>query len=189
MKKITLLIIAIAMIMVAGCKGKKAESAQPAPEPETFMNAIEKYLVESIAPEYLQGAYSIPFCNWVCADESNPDSIAVLGDFWILNYVQDADTLKTVSGGNHSGKIIICKDAEGNFYVADFDQTLDGSDNETSARRIFGDKFEEYAAAHSDDVARERIRTQSVADFVKRDSLAVKYYKDFGWPAVEIPAE
>ena len=184
MKKITLLIIAITMFFVAGCKGKK-----PAPEPETFMTAIEKFLVDSIAPCYLHGEYSIPFCTWVSPDESNPDTIAVLGDFWVLNYVQEADTLKTVSGGNHSGKMAICKDAEGHFFVADFEQTLDGRDHKPSAIRIFGDKYDEYAIAHSNQAAREKIRAKAIANFVKRDSLDVKYYRDPGWAAIEIPVE
>jgi hypothetical protein len=195
MKKTFLLMTAfITLLCIApGCKGGKktaqAAAEEPAVEVETFMTAIENYLTDIIAPDYSQGTYCIPFCDWVCADESNPDTIAVLGNFWVMNYDQEGDTLKTVSGGNHSGKMIVLKDAAGHFSVAGFEQTEDGSGYEASARRIFGGKYDDYAAAHSDEVAREKVRAQSIAAFVKRDSLEVKYYQDFGWPAVEIPAE
>ena len=193
MKKTFLLMAALiaALCIAPGCKGgKKAAQAaaeEPAAVPETFMTAIENYLTDIVAPNYRQGTYCIPFCDWVCANESNPDTIAVLGNFWVMNYDQEGDTLKMVSGGNHSGKMIVCKDADGHFSVAEFEQTADGSGFEPSARRIFGEKYDDFAAAQSDDVAREKVRAQSVAAFVKRDSLVVKYYQDFGWPAVEIP--
>ena len=194
MKKITLWAIAALVLFMAlpGCKGKKAakEAAPVAEEAvETYMTAVENFLTDSIAPNYLQGAYIIPFCNYVSADESNPDQIEVLGEFWVLNYVQDADTLKTVSGGSHPGKMTICKDEEGHFKVTAFDPVLDGSEFAPSARRIFGDKFDEFAAAQSNQDAREMCRAKSVAAFVKKAGLPVKFFKDYGWPAVEIPAE
>ena len=121
------------------------------------------------------------------ADTSNPDSVAVLGDFWVLNYVQEGDTLKTLSGGNHSGRMLVCKDSEGRYAVTEFEQTADGSDNLPSAQRIFGDKFDEFAAANSNHIEREKRREKALAEFVKRTGLSAKFYQDYGWPALEIP--
>lgn len=195
MKKTAFLILTIAVLMTAGCKGGRtagkaqgeAAAEQQAEAPDTFMDAIERYLTDSIAPNYLKAAYCIPYCNWVSADTSRPDTVAVLGDFWVLNYVQEADTLKTVSGGNHPGRMLVCKGADGRFEVTEFEQTADGSDNLTSAQRIFGDKFNEFAAAHSNDIEREKKREKALAKFVKRTGLPVHFYKDYGWPALEIP--
>ena len=183
--------MAVAILLTAGCKGgKKAQSAQvqePEQAQESYMTAIERFLTDSIASQYLQGAYCVPFCNWISADTSNPDSIAVLGDFWVMNYVQEADTLKSVSGGNHSGRMLVCKDADGHWAVKEFEQTADGSDNVSSARRIFGDKFDAFAAANSNDIEREKKRESALGEFVKATGLQVHFYKDYGWPTLEIP--
>ena len=191
MKRIALMFMAVAILLTAGCKGgKKAQSAQEQESEqaqESYMTAIERFLTDSIASHYLQGAYCVPFCNWISADTSNPDSIAVLGDFWVMNYVQEADTLKSVSGGNHSGRMLVCKDADGHWVVKEFEQTADGSDNVPSAQRIFGDKFDAFAAAHSNDIEREKKRESALGEFVKATGLQVHFYKDYGWPALEIP--
>ena len=42
--------------------------------------------------------------------------------------------------------------------------------------------------AYSDNEAREEIRKSAIAEFVRKNNLAVKYYKDYGWPAVQIPS-
>ena len=193
MKKTALALIIVILVVAAGCRnGRKAaqvaaESA--AVETETYLTAIDKYLTDSIAPYYTQGAMCIPFCTYISADESNPDQIEVLGDFWVLNYVQDADTLKTISGGNHAGKMTVAKNDAGHYEVVAFDQVLDGSELTPSAQRIFGEKFDEYAAASSNELRRRQIRAKGVAEYVRENGIPAKYYKDYGWPAVEIPAE
>ena len=190
MKNIAFRIIAAAILIgaLAGCRNnKKADNAPVEPEAETYMTAIDRYLTDSIASYYLKGEYSIPFCDFIVADESNPDRISVLGDFWVLNYDQAGDTLKCVSGGNHSGKMLIGKDAEGHFSVLSFEQTSDGSDFEPSARRIFGEKYDDFAAANSNSIERDQIRADAIARYIKRHSIPVSLYQDYGWPAIQIP--
>lgn len=63
-----------------------------------------------------------------------------------------------VSGGNHAGKMTVAKNSEGQFYVAGFDAVGDGS---------------EYLPT-------------AISEFVKKNNLTVKYYKDYGWPAVQL---
>ena len=151
--------------------------------------AIEKYLVDSIGSQYAQGDMCIPVIAMTCSDGLKNDSLYVWGDFWVFNYKVDGDTLKTVSGGNHSGKMLLLKGENGEYQVVAFEQVEDGSGNLESAKRIFGEYYDAYHAANSDEVYREKARAGSIADYVKAHKLPVKFYQDYGWPAKEIPTE
>ena len=62
MKRLALMFLAVAVLMTAGCKGgqkagkaqanaqESAQEEQSAPEQDTFMAAIERFLTDSIAP-------------------------------------------------------------------------------------------------------------------------------------------
>ena len=190
MKKISFWLLAAILVgFVAGCGNKKAEvkevtENQPV---ETCFTAIDKYLTENIGTQYLGGEVCIPFHSYVAIDESNPEDILVWGDFWVLNYDQNGDTLKTVSGGNHPGKMHVRQDKDGHFEVTDFEAVGDGSEFLPTAKEIFGDKFEDFQAANSDDQKRAAVRTDVIAEYVRLHNLPVKVYQDYGWPAVEIP--
>ena len=67
----------------------------------------------------------------------------------------------------------IKKDSEGQFSVAGFDAVGDGSEYQPTAKAIFGDRFEEFQKAYSDNEAREEIRKAAIARFVKKNNLAV----------------
>ena len=111
------------------------------------------------------------------------------GDFWVFNYKQDGDTLKTVSGGDHPGMMIVKKNENGEFVVASFEQVEDGAGNLESAKRIFGEMYDAFHSLNSNEEAREKVRAKSIANYVKANNLPVKYYQDFGWPAKEIPTK
>ena len=153
------------------------------------IEAIERYLVDSIGSQYSQGDMCIPVIAMTCSDGEKNDSLFMWGDYWVFNYKVDGDTLMTVSGGNHSGKMLLLKDEKGGYQVVSFEQVEDGSGNLESAKRIFGEFYDAYHAANSDENYREKARAGSIADYVKANNMAVKYYKDFGWPAKEIPTE
>ena len=153
------------------------------------MDAIDRYLTDSIGSLYTQGDVCIPLIAMTCSDGMKGDSIFMWGDFWVYNYKVVGDTLKTVSGGNHSGKMLLKSDENGEFQVTSFDQVEDGSGNLESAKRIFGEYYDAYHAANSDEQYREKARAISIADYVKAHNLPVKYYQDFGWPAVELKFE
>ena len=153
-----------------------------------YERIIDKYLTEEIGHNYAPGEFTIPSYSYTAVDDSNPEDIQVLGDFWVYNYNQTGDTLETVSGGNHPGKMHLKKDAEGHYTVTSFEQVEDGSGNLPSAQRIFGEHFDEFQQAQSNDEAREHARARSIAEYAQSNGLDVKYYKDFGWPAVELPA-
>ena len=196
MRKIrVILYLATAFLAVAACgtrNGKKTNSeatadAQAAEEVETCLTAIDRYLTEVIGTQYAPGEVCIPFHNFIAVDESSQEDILVWGDFWVDNYKVSGDTLLFVSGGNHPGKMHVKKDAEGHFTVTSFDAVGDGSTFLPSAKAIFGDRFDAFQQAYSDQAHREEIRKNAIAAFVAKRSLPVKVYKDYGWPAVEIP--
>ena len=109
----------------------------------------------------------------------------IWGDFWVFWYEVSGDTLKTVSGGNHSGLMTLKKENSG-YKVTSFEQTVDGADNEASAKRIFGEHFDIYQNIHSNEDIRESVRQEQLREYVKRHNLAVHFYQDYGWPAVEL---
>ena len=168
----------------------KAFMAEIEKSPE-FYAAMNKYLAESIGSQYAPGELCIPCPTVVACDQwttdSVVDSVVVLGDFWVFNFNVVGDTLKTVSGGDHPGKMCLKKNEKGEFEVISFEQVEDGHGNLESAKRIFGDMYEAFHGINSDEETREEARSLCISRYVKAHNLPVKYYQDYGWPAKEIP--
>ena len=156
---------------------------------DVIMDAINKYLVDSIGTHYAQGDMCIPVIMMTCSDGMKNDSVFMWGDYWVFNYKVAGDTLKCVSGGDHPGKMLLTKNENGEFQVVSFEQVEDGHGNQESAKRIFGEYYDALHAVNSDENYREKARAGAIADYVKANKLPVKYYLDYGWPAKEIPAE
>ena len=148
--------------------------------------AIDRYFTETIAPQYREGDVCIPFHTFISIDESNKNEIQVSGDFWVFNYDIEGNTLMTVSGGSHPGKMHIRQSPDGRYVVTAFDAVEDGTRYLPTAKRIFGKKFDAFQAANSDDVRREQIRREAVELYVANHHLPVNFYKDFGWEAVPV---
>lgn len=149
-------------------------------EEQAVRQAISDYLINEIASQYAQGEICIPTLMMVYEEGEK-----VWGDFWIFWYKVSGDTLKTVSGGNHSGLMTLNKEV-GNYKVTDFEQTEDGAGNEACAKRIFDNHYDIYQNMHSNEDVREAVRKEQLQEYVKSHNLAVRYYQDFGWPAVEL---
>lgn len=149
-------------------------------EEQAVRNAISDYLVKEIGPQYLQGELCIPTLMIV-----NEEDEYVWGDFWVFWYNVSGDTLKTVSGGNHSGKMTLSEEGDG-YKVTAFEQTEDGAGNEASAKRIFGDNYDIYQNMHDSEEVREAIRQEQLQEYIERNKLPYCYYQDYGWPAVEL---
>lgn len=149
-------------------------------EEQAVRQAISEYLVNEIGSQYAQGELCIPTLMMVCEEGEK-----VWGDFWIFWYNFSGDTLKCVSGGNHSGLMTLSKEV-GNYKVTSFEQTEDGAGNEASAKRIFNNHYDIYQNMHSNEDVREAVRKEQLQEYVKNHNLAVRYYQDFGWPAVEL---
>ena len=151
---------------------------------QALREAISDYLVKEIGSLYSPGELCIPVLMMVSTEEVSEDQARVWGDFWVFNYNQAGDTLKTVSGGNHSGLMTVQKQGD-KLTVTSFEQTEDGADNEASAKRIFGKHFDIYQNMHSNEDVREAVRKEQLKEYVRQHNLNVRYYQDFGWPAVE----
>ena len=151
----------------------------------TYFPAIDRYLTDSIGSYYAKGEHCVPIHSIVAVDERNSENILVWGDFWVFNYNQVGDTLKCVSGGSHPGLMHI-RQTEKGFEVTAFDQVEDGSRYLPTAKKIFGDKYDAFHAINSDEKNRERLRTEGLAVYAKRNGLAVNLYQDHGWPAKKL---
>lgn len=188
---LTVAIVALLLgwVSLAGCRNQSAQPAGEAAQDSvetaelpTYFTAIDDYLVAELGSQYAKGEYCVPLHMIVGVDESNPDDILVWGDFWVFNYDQVDDTLKTVSGGSHPGLMHV-RQVENAFEVTAFDQVEDGSQFLPTAKRIFADKFDAFSTIHSDDQQREQLRNEVLSDYVKKHHLQVSMYQDYGWPA------
>ncbi len=149
-------------------------------EEQAVRQAVSHYLVEEIGSQYLQGELCIPTLMMVSEEDEH-----IWGDFWVFWYNVSGDTLKCISGGNHSGLMTISKE-DGSYKVTAFEQTVDGAGNEASAKRIFGEHYDIYQNMHSNQDVREAVRLEQLQEYVKRNNLPFHYYQDYGWPAVEL---
>ena len=149
-------------------------------EEQAVRQTVSDYLVSEIGEHYLKGELCVPVLMMV-----HEDSLRVYGDFWVLWYNVVGDTLKCVSGGNHSGLMTLEK-GEGRYKVIGFEQTVDGAGNQASANRIFGNYYDIYENMHSNEAVRDAVRKEQLGEYVKRYNLPVHYYQDYGWPAVEL---
>lgn len=140
---------------------------------QALRDAILDYLIREIGCQYLQGEICIPTLMMVAEEDS-----VVYGDFWIMWYNLAGDTLKMVSGGNHSGKMTIAE-SNGTFVVTAFEQTLDGAANEPSAKRIFGTHYDIYHSMHSNESVREAVWQEQLSEYIRRHNLSARYYQDY----------
>lgn len=149
--------------------------------------AITDYLVQTIGPQYLEGEVCIPSYTLISVDDRNDKDIQAAGDFWVFNYNVEGDTLKTVSGGSHPGKMHLRRDSRGRYAVTSFEVVADGSKYLSSAKRIFGKDYDEFQAVNSNETLREERRAEDIGLYVSSWLLPVVYYQDYGWDAIAIP--
>ncbi|MBQ3997719.1 MAG: membrane lipoprotein lipid attachment site-containing protein [Paludibacteraceae bacterium] len=147
---------------------------------QALRDAISDYLVREIGTQYLQGELCIPTLLMVAEEDS-----VVYGDFWVFWYKLSDDTLQTVSGGNHAGRMTIAY-RDGQPVIAAFEQTVDGAGNDASAKRIFGSHYDIYCNMHSNADVREAVRKEQLGEYIHRHNIPARYYQDYGWQAVEL---
>lgn len=147
---------------------------------QAIRQAISDYLLREIAPYYLQGELCVP--SLLIAHETDS---TVYGDFWVFWYKIEGDTLKTVSGGSHPGKIMLTY-ANDQPQVVDFERVEDGSRFMPSAKRIFGDYYDIFMNMHSNESVREAVHREQLYEYVQQNGLNVHYYQDYGLEAKEL---
>ena len=197
---ITLAVVILLSVGMTSCKQKVTETLENAVTIEVPQNpylvAIENYLVNEFGKNYAPSEVCIPNYSVINIEEPGEPSdstevitatdIKVWGDWWVFNYNIVGDTLKCVSGGSHPGMFLLEKDGDAYKIVA-FDQVEDGSRNLPSAKRIFGDLYEDFHAINSNQEVRDSVRLAMVAQYVQEHDLSVTMLQDFGWPAVALP--
>lgn len=213
MKKKFMILLGIITVMacigLTACGGGESEepATEPAQEPETeaaepaadysaygytgedpVEGAVYEYMATEITQQYEvgEGIISIPTVAIVDRIENEDGSVDVAGLFQLDNYTVEEDTLMSQSGGEHPGKMHLVRDGDV-YKVDEFERVGDGSDFEPTARKIFGDKYEDFMKIESDDKAKQALRTETVANYVKANGLAVTKYQDYGWDPVELP--
>ena len=144
---------------------------------QAVRQAISDYLLREIAPYYLQGELCVPSLMMVREEDS-----CVLGDFWVFWYNVAGDTLKTVSGGSHPGRMTL-RYENSKPQVIDFERVEDGSRSMPTAKRIFGDYLDIFMNMHSNESVREAVRREQLYEYVQQNNLNVHFYQDFGWEA------
>ncbi len=152
---------------------------------EALRGAIIGYLKDQIGPQYLQGELCVPTLMMVHEEEQGDSLMLAWCDCWIYWYNPAGDTLKCISGGNHSG-LFTLRRTGGNLTVTSFDQTTDGASFTPSARRIFGPHYDLFCNMHSNADVREAVRREQLRELVQTQKLPFRYYQDYGWPAVKI---
>ncbi|MBO5552025.1 MAG: hypothetical protein J5966_08700 [Lachnospiraceae bacterium] len=158
------------------------------PGPELFYSVVYKYVTDEFGKGYDKSDVSIPCILVAYVDESNKDDILVYGDFWVMNYDLEGDTLMNKSGGSYPGVMHLKSTREG-YDVTKMDIVEDGSNWDKSAREIFGERYDECMKLISDDKLREKTRAQIIANYVAANNLAVTQYQDYGWDPVKLPEE
>ena len=154
---------------------------------QALRDAIGDYLVREVGEHYQKGEFCIPTLMIVHEEDSagRLPAYQMWGDFWVDWYRQEGDTLKCVSGGNHSGRMTL-EQEEGKLRVTAFEQTVDGAGNDASARRIFGPHYDIYMNMHGNQDIREANRNLQLRNYLRRHGISAHYYQDYGWPAVAI---
>lgn len=147
--------------------------------------AAYKYTAMDLARHFEEADASIPVVNIIATEEGADGEVIVYGDFEIYNYKIDGDTLKTASGGDFPGVMHLTQDGPHHYAVTKFDMVEDGGNFEESAKSLFGDHYEDFTKAYSDNDARDALRKESTAEFVKLNELKVTKYQDEGWDPVE----
>lgn len=172
--------------LMADFDGHKADCLRHieiARQEQAVRDAIADYLVREIGEHYLKGDLCIPSLMIVAADEVSDTEAHVWCDSWVFWYSPSGDTLKCVSGGNHSGLMTLALQ-DGKPMVKSFEQTVDGAGWLPSAHRIFGPHYDVFQNMHSNHDVQEAVRREQLRYYLKRHNLHYSYYQDYGWPAV-----
>lgn len=132
---------------------------------QAMREAIGEYLVNVIGPQYLQGDICVPTVIEVAVDDNR-----YYCDCQVDWYNIVGDTLKSLSGGSHSGCMTL-SEQDGEWQVIAFDETVDGAGNDASARRIFGNHYDIYCNIHSNAHVRETCRMLQLRKYIRKHNL------------------
>ena len=149
--------------------------------------AVYQYLVEHAADNFdiPANAVTIPIVQIIATEEDKGDAL-VYGNYYMMNYEIDGDTLKCISGGAFPGKLT-CIQVGSGYSGKELEVCEDGGGFEESAKKIFGKNYDTFMQVQADENTRELARAEIIASYVKANKLDVTKYQDEGQDPVEIP--
>lgn len=162
----------------------------------TGRDAVEGAIADALADDEFAEMYltteesvAIP-CPIIFKTEMADDSHAkVYGNFWVMNYVLEGQTLKCISGGEAPGIITLEKEDD-EWIITSMEQAGDGEQ--------YAKDIEAFAAGDADLLAQYQessdlqsetgkvVRAKFILDYVKDNGLDVTAYQDEGWDPVPL---
>lgn len=149
------------------------------PDSSSKEYAIYQYLIQYYFEKTDTFNYDviIPFVYIVGEDNSDSQDIVVMLTGWIGQYILEDDILVMQSGSEISGAIHLEKTDYG-YEGTSFDEVLDGSEYEKSAKEIFGSYYNAFKDVSADDLA--IVENQVIEDYVEENGLSISGYQDLG---------
>ena len=157
---------------------------------QIMRNAIIDYIAKEIGPQYYNHPDEICIPEVVIIDiEYLDDSfVRVLCDSRNYWYQIKGDTLFSCCGGYNAGRIMIHiqgnDDEVADIEVKSFKQV--DKDDESSAKRIFGEFYTLYQQQHNNSWLWDEIRKEQARDYVQRNNIPVRYLKFQGLNVVDL---
>lgn len=175
--------------VIAQTEAAKDEEGLP-PYAYTGDDPIVGAIAEALASEEYAELYrtepdsvAIPCPIIIKTEQIDEDHVKVYGNFWLMNYVLEGQTLKCISGGEAAG-IIELEQEDDEWNIADMEQAGDGED--------YAKDIETYANGDADLLAKYResadmgaeataaVRTKFIREYVEAYELDVTAYQDEG---------
>ncbi len=152
---------------------------------DKMYEAITTYICDELGKNYEASDVGIPTIIEVSRDDSDPDDIKVWGDFWYETYKLVGDTLETQAGGSYPGCMHLKSNGDA-YKVESFDVVEDGSNFTESAKEIFGERYDAFMEAYSNDEVKNSKRIEFISEFVSAYSVPATKMKDYGWDPVDL---
>ncbi len=128
----------------------------------------------------------IPYVAVVAVDDTDPSDVLIYGDYYLWEFALEGDVLDAVSGGHCPGVIHAERSGEGETAVCSA-VGMDEAFTDSDEGRIFGDHYDDYRAAVSDEQARDAAIAQVIADYVRVNGLEVTGFRLGGGEARQLP--
>ena len=155
------------------------------PDPASVEYAVYEYILQS----YMENTdtsmtdVTIPYVYIIAEDESDDQDIIVMLSGWVSSYNLEGDQLQMQSGSEVSGAIHLKKTPDG-YEGTSFDEVLDGSEYQKSAKKIFGSHYDDFINLSSDELA--KVEKQIISDYVNMNGLNISSYQDMGLEPVSL---
>lgn len=151
---------------------------------DAVLGAVTEYVCNEIGSYYEAQDYGIPVIMEIARDDSDLGDIKFYGIYQYETYILNGDTLESQAGGVHLGCMHV-KATDAEYVVTQFDEVVDGSDWDESAKEIFGDNYDAMMKKYGDDEYKTNAKKQAIAEYVKSQGINATKYQDYGWDPVE----